>query len=233
MGAIVHLTMAHKRMFSKDITGSDAFRDMPTSSQNLYFHLGMEADDDGFLGNYKSIMRGVGATDDDLKILLTKRFLLMFDSGVIVVKHWLINNTIRKDRYIPTKYSVEKKALSTKENGAYTMLGLPSGNQMATQNSIGEESIGKKTPSPAKPVGVPFEDFWKIYPKKVEKKKAELKWNRLKSDQQKEIMLDIPKRVLTDQWRRGYIPHPTTYLNGERWNDELDPIKKTTAKQYG
>jgi hypothetical protein len=91
--------MAHKRMFSRDITGSDAFREMPSSSQSLYFHLGMEADDDGFLDNYKSIMRSVGASEDDLKILLSKRFLILFPSKVVVIKHWRINNTIRNDRY--------------------------------------------------------------------------------------------------------------------------------------
>lgn len=135
--------MAHKRMFSKDITTSDAFREMPTSSQALYFHLGMEADDDGFLDNYKGLMRAVNATDDDLRILLAKRFLILFPSKVVVVKHWLINNTVRKDRYTETKHLEEKRALVVKENGAYTDsgAGLPNGNQMATQYRIGEDRI--------------------------------------------------------------------------------------------
>ena len=123
--------MAYKRMFTKDITGSDAFREMPSSSQCLYFHLGMEADDDGFLDGYKSIQRAIGSSDDDFKILVAKRFVLEFEKGICVIKHWLINNTIRKDRYKPTKYTEEKKRLTIKENGAYT-LGLPNGNQMAT-----------------------------------------------------------------------------------------------------
>lgn len=90
-------------MFSPDIVDSDAFLDMPTSSQLLYFHLGMRADDDGFV-NPKKIMRMVGANGDDLKVLLTKRFLLPFESGVVVIKHWLIHNLIRKDRYKETMY---------------------------------------------------------------------------------------------------------------------------------
>ena len=137
-------------MFSKDITGSDAFRDMPTSSQNLYFHLGMEADDDGFLGNYKALMRGVGSTDDDLKILLTKRFLLLFKSGVIVVKHWLINNTVRSDRYNETKYLEEKKSLYIKENKGYTEVatnGIPLGNPV--EDRKGKKSIGETKVSQA------------------------------------------------------------------------------------
>lgn len=138
--------MAHKRMFSKDITGSDAFREMPPSSQALYFHLGMEADDDGFLDNYKGLMRSMSASDDDLKILLTKRFLILFPSKVVVVKHWLINNTIRKDRYNETKHLDEKRALVVKENGSYKELsdGKPSGNHTATQKRIEEDRIEEK-----------------------------------------------------------------------------------------
>lgn len=136
--------MAHKRMFSKDITCSDAFREMPPSSQALYFHLGMEADDDGFLDNYKGLMRAMNASEDDLKILLTKRFLILFPSKVVVVKHWRINNAIRKDRYNETKHLEEKRALIVKENGSYTEL-FTSGNQVATirQPSIEEDRIGK------------------------------------------------------------------------------------------
>jgi hypothetical protein len=128
-------------MFSKDITTSDAFREMPTSSQALYFHLGMEADDDGFLDNYRGLMRAVNATEDDLRILVAKRFLIVFPSKVIVVKHWLINNTVRKDRYNETKHLEEKRALIVKENGAYTEVsdGLPDGNQTATQYRIEED----------------------------------------------------------------------------------------------
>src|SRR3990167_2929616 len=123
--------MSHRRLFSPDIVGSDAFLEMPVSSRELYFQLGMYADDDGFI-NPKKIMRMVGAGDDDLKVILTKRFALPFESGVIVIKHWLIHNTIRKDRYKETQYLEEKKMLKIKENGSYTELatkGLPNDNQ--------------------------------------------------------------------------------------------------------
>lgn len=137
-------------MFSKDITGSDAFREMPSSSQSLYFHLGMEADDDGFLDNYRGIMRSINASDDDLKILLSKRFLILFPSKVVVVKHWRINNTIRSDRYNETKHVEEKKALLIKENGSYTELngmatiGIPSGTTV--EDRIEEKRIEKIAP---------------------------------------------------------------------------------------
>ena len=140
--------MAHKRMFSKDITGSDAFREMPSSSQALYFHLGMDADDDGFLANYKGLIKTINAGEDDLKILIAKRFLILFPSKVIVVKHWKINNTVRIDRYKETRYLDEKKALIVKENGAYTegkSFGIPSGNHLATQKRIGKDRIGEES----------------------------------------------------------------------------------------
>lgn len=136
--------MAHKRMFSKDITGSDAFRDMPSSTQALYFQLGMEADDDGFLGNFKSIQRAIGSSEDDMKLLVAKRFLLSLPGGIIVVKHWLVNNTIRKDRYTPTRYTEEKKLLVIKRNGSYSddlSAGKPFSNHLATQKRIEEDRI--------------------------------------------------------------------------------------------
>ena len=114
--------MANKRMFSKMITASDAFVDMPATSQLLYFHLNMEADDDGFVSNPKRIIRMINVGDDDLKILLAKRFLLPFESGVVVIKHWLLHNAVRKDMYKETQYLDEKKRLQIKENGVYTEL---------------------------------------------------------------------------------------------------------------
>jgi hypothetical protein len=112
--------MAERRMFAKTIIDSDAFLDMPASAQALYFHLAMRADDDGFINNPKKVMRIVGASNDDAKILLTKRFLLEFDSGIIVIKHWWMHNYIQKDRYKPTVYQEERAQLSKKPNGAYT-----------------------------------------------------------------------------------------------------------------
>ena len=107
-------------MFAKTIVTSDAFLDMPMSARCLYFTLGMFADDDGFVNNPKSIMRQVGATLDDMNILIGKKFILVFDSGVIVIKHWRIHNYIQSDRYHPTKYQEEKATLSLDKNKAYT-----------------------------------------------------------------------------------------------------------------
>src|SRR3990167_7442513 len=130
--------MAQRRMFSLKIVSSDAFLDMPTSSRELYFQLGMRADDDGFV-NPKSIVRVCGASEDDLKVLMSKRFVIPFENGVVVIKHWKINNLIRKDFYQETTYIEEKKRLILKENGAYT----ENVNILSPQYSIGKVSIGK------------------------------------------------------------------------------------------
>lgn len=141
--------MANKRMFNMKIVDSDAFLDMPLSTQCLYFHLNMRADDDGFVGNPKKIQRLIGSSEDDLKLLIAKRFLLVFEDGVIVIKHWRMHNTIRKDRYTQTSYVEELNQLKLKKNNSYTFsndgipVGIPNGNQMATNGiPIGTTDIG-------------------------------------------------------------------------------------------
>jgi len=113
--------MADKRMMSRKIVESDAFYDLEPMQQALYFHLCMEADDDGFINNPKSIARGMGASIDDINALIDARFIISFSSGVVCIKHWRINNTIQKDRYKETTYKEEKALLKIKENGAYTL----------------------------------------------------------------------------------------------------------------
>ena len=113
--------LANKRMFTMKIVDTDAFLDMPLSTQCLYFHLNMRADDDGFIGNPKRIEKIIGANDDDLKLLIAKRFVILFDDGVIVIKHWRMHNTLSRDRYIETSYTDEKKKLLLKDNGSYSL----------------------------------------------------------------------------------------------------------------
>jgi len=113
--------MASKRMFSLQVVDTDAFLEMPLSSQALYFHLSMRADDDGFVSNPQKIMRMISASRNDYDILLLKRFIIPFDNGICVIKHWRINNYIQKDRYRPTTYTEQRALLEVKENGAYTL----------------------------------------------------------------------------------------------------------------
>ena len=111
--------MAERRMFAKSIVLSDAFLDMPLSTRCLYFTLGMLADDDGFVGNPKSIMRSIGASEEDIKIMAAKGFIVLFESGIILIRHWKINNRIKSDRYRETKYLAEKALFFEDASGAY------------------------------------------------------------------------------------------------------------------
>jgi len=199
-------------MFSKDITGSDAFREMPPSSQALYFHLGMEADDDGFLDNYRGLIRSTNSSEDDLKVLIGKRFLIIFPSKIIAVKHWLINNTIRKDRYTATKHLDEKRALLVKENGSYTELiksGIPDGNQVATQYRIGEDSKGKdrreKEPTPSE-ISKSFFEGGKYY-----------------DDIREEMAVKVGQPILDEELKKFnlYWTEPNKSGTRVRWEQEV------------
>ena len=127
--------MAERRMFAKTIIDSDAFIDMPLSTQALYFHLSMRADDDGFINNPKKIKRMIGCSDDDLKMLTAKRFIIPFESGIVVIKHWKIHNYIRGDRKKMTVYPEEMSMLVEKENGAYSLMSEDSVDECQSSDS--------------------------------------------------------------------------------------------------
>lgn len=215
--------MAQKRMFDKTITNSDKFLEMPDSTQNLYFHLNLEADDDGFVDNWKSIMRMTGKKEDDLKLLIAKSFIIPFESGVIVIKHWRINNYLRKDRYHSTKYVEEKNLLKLKENEEYILaneaLGIPVGNR--EKNSIEKNSIEYNIYTQM------FQEFYSNYPKKKEKSKVEEWFKKKKPNQElfKIIMEALEKQKQSKDWLKNngqFIPYPRTWLNNKRWEDETE-----------
>ena len=177
--------MAQRRMFAKTIIDSDAFLDMPLSTQALYFHLSMRADDDGFLNNAKKISRMIGSSQNDFDLLLMKNFIIPFENGICVIKHWRIHNYIRTDRYKPTVYQEELNKLAVKDNKSYSFksnliednkieelerpenirddeVGIPNGYQMETQVrlgkdrlELGKDSIGKVNNSISKDILVP------------------------------------------------------------------------------
>lgn len=228
-------------MISLDVVDTDAFLEMPTSTQNLYFHLSVRADDDGFLSSPRKITRTIGANEDDLKLLFAKKFLINFNGGICVIKHWRMNNFIAKDRYTETKYINLKRTLFIRKNGAYTLndngqaVRVPDGhftldklivNDSSTicEPSIGKVSKVKVSEDKERLVkDTQFDTFWQEYPVKKEKKKTREKFMKLTVEIQQTIIADVKKRKdLDSQWKRGYVPHPTTYLNGERWEDEID-----------
>lgn len=135
--------MAEKRMFTQKIIDSDAFLEMPTSAQALYFHLNMRADDDGFVNNPKKITRCVGAAEDDLKLLIVKRFIIAFDSGVIVIKHWRMHNTLKMDRYHPTDYQEEFQMLQLKDKGKVYTERNQNGTTLEPENRLDKNRLDK------------------------------------------------------------------------------------------
>lgn len=142
--------MAERRMFAKTIVDSDAFMDMPVTARLLYYDLAMRADDDGFINSPKKIMRMVGASQDDLGILIMRKFIIPFDSGVVVIKHWRIHNYIRGDTYHETNYKEEKASLELDENKAYRAIRgasstprLRTVDDPSTQDRLGKVSLGK------------------------------------------------------------------------------------------
>ena len=190
--------MAERRMFAKTIIDSDVFLDMPLSTQALYFHLSMRADDDGFINNPKKIQRMIGASDDDLKVLVMKRFILPFDSGVVVIKHWRMHNYIRNDRYKETVYQEEKAQLLLKENGAYTQvttIGIPDGNHMETQVRLGKDRVSLELGE-----GSVGEDKEEAQPPKLTRHKYGMYENVLLTDEdyqklQEEFPYDYSERI--------------------------------------
>ena len=138
--------MAERRMFAKTIIDSDAFLDMPMSARLLYYDLAMRADDDGFNNSPKKVMRTIGATTDDMNILIARKFIIPFENGVVVIKHWRIHNYIRKDTYTETPYKEQKALLEFDENKAYRIKKddcLLSVDDPLTQDRLGKDSIGK------------------------------------------------------------------------------------------
>lgn len=165
--------MAERRMFAKTIIDSDAFLEMPATSQNLYFHLSMRADDDGFVNKPKAIMRNCGAKDDDLNILFARKFVIPFDSGIVVIKHWRINNYLRNDRYRPTVYQDEKSSLYLDENNAYST--TPQGEPLGATEPLPaiEAPTEEESDLPTVSVLKEFLHIYGIYPCNIGKAKKE------------------------------------------------------------
>ena len=147
--------MANRRMFALSVTDSDEFQSMPLSTQAIYFHLAMHADDDGFVGSPKRILKGLGGGDDELRLLVAKGYIIPFNTGLCVIKHWKIHNLIKNDRYHKTIYADEKKTLALDDANRYVEVGTKSepscnqvGSQVEPQARLGKDSQGKYSQEP-------------------------------------------------------------------------------------
>lgn len=237
--------MATRRMFSRKITESDAFLDMPTSAQCLYFHINMSADDDGFVGNVKTIKRMVGSSDDDLKLLMAKEFLIPFESGVVVIRDWKIHNYIQKDRYHETFYKSEKSELIECENKQYQRLEpvdiecIQNVSKMDTQVRLGKNKVrlGKESINTATDVASQaskgakkeyeeeFEQLWAAYPNKKGKKDARRHYltarknNKVTFDELDKALKDYKIHLEKNRWKQAM--NGSTWFNG-RYEDSYE-----------
>ena len=240
--------MAERRMFAKSIVLSDVFLDMPLSARCLYFTLGMLADDEGFIGSPKAIMRQCGASQDDMAILLQKRYVLAFDNGVIVIKHWKMNNYLQKDRIKPTTYLEELSTLMLDDKGAYTEKATKNPDfdnayteciqdvyKMDTQSSIDKSSIDKSNKNIyGDSVEENFEKLWSLYPRKHGKgsvskksKKEIFKIGYEKMEKCIELFKADMKQNETDM---KYYPYGSTFFNSG-YKDYLEMIDKQEQKK--
>ena len=200
-------------MFSMRVIDSDAFLEMPLSTQALYFHLSMRADDDGFLNNAKRIMNMIKANQNDYDLLLAKAFIIQFPDGICVIKHWRINNYIRKDRYHRTVYTDELSMLMVKDNDSYTLkssdseVGIPNGNQSVTESRIEENRLEEnrietraRASDEIQPLPFDVEKVWKdtykVYPKQSYSNSAKIAWLDLFKGIATDNQLDVAKMVV-------------------------------------
>ena len=207
--------MAQKRMFRLDVLETDAFMEMPLTTQALYFWLGLKADDDGFIGNPNMVTRNVGASSDDLKLLIAKGFLIQFADGVVVVKHWRMHNTLSANRYKETKYLEDKSILKIKDNKAYS---LNSGNPIDDSHQI---AMGSRQTE---------KDEQKTSNRRtIDEQKTKKDEQKTNSDKDKDIDKDLDKDKDT------YIPPFIPPIQGEESENEpqiVKPKRKYTRKQF-
>lgn len=225
--------MASKRMFAMTIIDSDAFLDMPLSTQALYFHLSMRADDDGFINNPKKVQRLVMATDDDMKLLIAKSFIIPFESGVVVIKHWKIHNYIQTDRYKPTTYQDERALLTVKDNGAYTLDTdcIQNVSEVLPQIRLDKNRLDKNNNISC----ASFESFWSEYTKKRDKAMARKAYEaRLKDGFSEDELLEACRNYMAECKRENreqrYIKDAKTFLGvNTPFVDYLPKQPKTDA----
>ena len=228
--------MANRRMFSLDVVDTDKFLDLPISSQALYFHLGMRADDDGFISSPKRVITIIGAKLDDLKLLIAKGFIIAFDDGIIVIRHWKQNNYIQNDRHKSTIYQNQLETL-TINNGAYDVYTqcIQNVSKAYPQYSIDKNSIDKKNNMVNGEYSKDFEAFWEVYPRKAGKGEAYKKYKaRLNDGWSEAELLEAAKnyagRVARERTEQKYIKHAKTFLSENTPFTDFLPNEKDTEK---
>ena len=234
--------MGDRRMLTKKVTDDDHFMALSASAQALYLHLSLSADDDGFCNQVAVCMFKAHASTSDLEALLNNRFVYQFDTGVIVIKHWRMANALRKDRYTPTIFQRELAMLNLTDSGIYLTESerlpdgcqvvakrLPDGCPNISKDKLSKVKISEDTLAHPEVSGVviedPFDTFWREYPRKVGKGDARKKFAKaLTKTSFDNIMAALQRVKASAQWTKDggqFVPHPATWLNQERWDDEV------------
>lgn len=247
--------MANKRMFSVKITNTDRFLEMSPTAQCLYFHMSMEADDDGFVDNPKTVLRKVGCNEDDFRILLFKGYIIPFESGVVVIRDWHVNNYIRSDRYQKTHYLKELAQLGLNDDKSYILLGIPNDNQNATNDtlsidkiSIDKNSIDNKPEKAKKISEKELEEMTGIL-LAIIKSKYSMASDRFNKKVCKQKLAVLLKKYEFEVIRVGYenyinykselnteityILNISTFLNQETFNEYQEKIEVEKSKVKG
>ena len=224
--------MAEKRMFAKSIVLSDAFLDMPMSARCLYFTLSMFADDDGFINAPRGIMRQAGCSVDDMKILIAKAFVIPFETGVVVIRHWRINNILKSDRYNPTKCQTEMSLLETDSTGAYQKV---EPQYRLVKDSIEEGS--KYNDQNPTDFDAEFDRIWSLYPRKEGRKMAFNAYvrDRKKGTKAKDIEDGVRRyndHIRANNIEKKYVMQGSTYFNGQRWQDSYEDKREEYDEFY-
>lgn len=223
--------MAERRMFSKNIIDSDLFLEMPITSQLLYFHLAMRADDDGFINKPKSIMRLIGCKDDDMKVLISNQFVIPFDNGIVVIKHWRVHNYIQKDRYKPTQYQAEKSQITLDESNVYNMdtKCIQDVSSLDTQVRLGKDrlelgksKVRKELEKETLPDGTQTQSSTPAF-----HKYGEYKHVKLTDEQYSKLIFDFSEAIIQD-----YIKRVDEYCQqyGKSYKDYNLTIRKWISK---
>lgn len=231
--------MAEKRMINKSIIDSDLFLEMPLSTQALYFHLILRADDDGFVSNPKKIMRMIGVDDESIRILISKSYIIPFESGVVVIKHWRVHNCIQKDRYKETIYQEEKQRLEI-TNKVYDCAGNLETDCIQNESKMETDCIHRLDKirldkinniyirSKNDEILLEFETLWKQYPKKQGKKEALKAYQKARNDKKNPVTFEEVLKGLenynayikANKIGEQYIKHGSTWFNQQSWSDE-------------
>lgn len=239
--------MAERRMFARAVINSARFLRMPPTSRLLYYDLGMAADDDGIVEAF-TVMRTTGATEDDLRVLVSRGFVMVLNEDwVSYIQDWSRNNYIQKDRYKPSLYADLLVKMKCGETNGYQLDTecIQDGYKTDTQVRLDKVSIyntphtpidGGEEKEKLSAVDARFLEFWKAYPKKVAKQYALKAWNRLRPNAElySQIMKAIESQKQSKQWRKDngqYIPNPATWLNGGQWENEMEDEKNDAANQ--